>query len=178
MLPAMPKHITLIGMMGAGKSSVAPLVAAPLGRRVIEVDRLIEEQEGVTIAEIFKVRGEPSFRDLESAAITRLLSEPPAVLSLGGGAFLWESTRELLLARTAVFYLSASLDALVARLGSGEVAVRPLLNSSGKEVRETLRELLIHRDVKYALAHHHIDTDHASPGEVAQAILALREHYV
>src|SRR5450631_1796987 len=98
----MAKHITLVGMMGSGKSSVAPLVAERLNRKVIEVDELIEKHEGMPIGEIFIAKGEAYFRKVESELIARLLSQPPAVLSLGGGAFQWETTRSLLLENTVV----------------------------------------------------------------------------
>src|ERR1700678_3122076 len=102
----MSRHITLVGMMGSGKSTVAPIVAAALKRPVIEIDALIEKQEGLPIGEIFIAKGEAYFRRVEQALIARLLEQaPPSVLSLGGGAFQWEPTRELLLEKTVVFYL-------------------------------------------------------------------------
>src|ERR1700683_2578989 len=114
----MARHITLIGMMGSGKSTVAPLVAEQLKRPVIEVDALIEEHEKMPIGEIFIAKGEAYFRRVESDLIASLLSKPPAILSLGGGAFQWEATRELLLAHTVVFYLSASYEVLASRVQS------------------------------------------------------------
>jgi hypothetical protein len=72
----MPKHITLIGMMGSGKSTVAPLIAAPLKRPVLEVDKLIEEQEGMTINDIFIAKGEAYFRRAESELLQSLLRLP------------------------------------------------------------------------------------------------------
>src|SRR5437899_208572 len=105
-------------MMGAGKSSVAPIVAERLKRAVIEVDTMIEKQEGMPIGEIFIAKGEAYFRRVEGDLIARLLLQPPAVLSLGGGAFMWETTRKLLLEHTVVFYLAATLEVLCARLQS------------------------------------------------------------
>jgi shikimate kinase len=172
----MPKHITLIGMMGSGKSTVAPLVAAPLKRAVIEVDRLIEEQEGMTIGDIFIAKGEAYFRRLESDLLASLLRGTPAVISPGGGAFQWEDTRRLLLKNTAVFYLSATHEVLTARLRSG-VAARPLLNTPGLDLQDTIKDLLLRRGAYYGLAHHRIPTDHRAPEEVAQSILLLREAY-
>ena len=129
----MAKHVTLIGMMGSGKSSVAPLVAARLNRTVIEVDQLIEEHEQMPIGEIFIAKGEAYFRRLESELIGRLLSQPPAVFSLGGGAFQWEATRELLLAHSVVFYLSAAYEVLTSRLQS--------TTSSPKTITRSLRRI-------------------------------------
>jgi shikimate kinase len=172
----MAKHITLIGMMGSGKSTVAPLVAAQLGRKVIEVDALIEEHEGMPIGEIFIAKGEAYFRRLESALIARLLAQPPAVFSLGGGAFQWEATRQLLLAHTVVFYLSAAYDVLTARVQSG-IAERPLLNTPGINLLETIRDLLERRGAYYGLAHYRVDTDNYAPDDVAKSIMMMREAY-
>ena len=172
----MARHITLIGMMGSGKSSVAPLVAARLQRSVIEVDALIEKREKMPISEIFIAKGEAYFRKLESALIAHLLSQPPAVLSLGGGAFQWDATRELLLAHTVVFYLSASYEVLSARLQSA-TAARPLLNTPGINLQETIRDLLERRGAYYGLAHYRVETDNYAPEDVAKSILMMREAY-
>ncbi len=172
----MAKHITLVGMMGAGKSSVAPLVAAVLDRPVIEVDQLIEQQEKMTIGEIFIEKGEAYFRRVECGLIMRLIQSPPAVLSLGGGAFQWEATRNLLLEKTVVFYLSASLEILCSRLQS-TTAARPLLNTPGIDLRTTIEELLERRGTYYGMAHYRIETDFYTPDAVANAILLMREAY-
>jgi shikimate kinase len=172
----MPKHITLIGMMGSGKSTVAPLVAAPLKRAVIEVDKLIEEQEGMTINEIFIAKGEAWFRRAESDLLASLLRGTPAVISPGGGAFQWETTRKLLLANTVVFYLYAGEDILASRL-LNTVAARPLLNAPGLDIKETVRELLQRRGANYNLAHYRVDTSSHTPHDVAKAVLMLRQAY-
>jgi len=172
----MPKHITLVGMMGSGKSTVAPLVAARLMRPAIEVDTLIEEQEEMPISEIFIAKGEAYFRRVESALIERLLKQTPAVLSLGGGAFQWEATRQLLLDHTVVFYLSATYEVLTARLQS-TTAQRPLLNVPGVNWQETIRDLLARRGAYYGLAHYRVETDFHSPEDVAKSILMMREAY-
>ncbi|MCE0522449.1 MAG: shikimate kinase [Methylacidiphilales bacterium] len=172
----MARHITLVGMMGSGKSTVAPLVAAPLNRAVIEVDQVIEEQEGMPIGEIFIAKGEAHFRRVESELIARLLAQPPAVISLGGGAFQWEATRQLLLAHSVVFYLSATYEALAARLQSA-TATRPLLSTPGINLQETVRDLLERRGAYYGLAHYRIETDNYAPEDVAKSILMMREAY-
>ena len=173
----MAKHVTLIGMMGSGKSTVAPLVAQELGRRVIEVDTLIEKQEGLPIGEIFIAKGEAYFRRVEQALIAKLLDqEPPSVLSLGGGAFQWEATRELLLEKTVVFYLSATVEVLVSRL-SLETANRPLLNLPDLDLTQTVRDLLERRGNYYGMAHYRVETDSHDPEEVARSIVTMREAY-
>ena len=172
----MARHITLIGMMGSGKSTVAPLVAAALKRPVIEVDVLIEKHEGMPIGEIFIAKGEAHFRKVEGEFIARIIALPPAVISLGGGAFQWEATRDLLLAHTVVFYLSATHEVLAARLQSG-VAVRPLLNTPGINLQETVRDLLVLRENYYGMAHYRVETDNSTPEDVARSILMMREAY-
>jgi shikimate kinase len=173
----MAKHVSLIGMMGSGKSTVAPLVAQHLGRSVIEVDALIEQQEGLPIGEIFIARGEAYFRRAEQELIARLLEEePPSVLSLGGGAFQWEATRELLLDKTVVFYLSADVDVLVTRL-SAETANRPLISTPGIDLSQTVRDLLERRGNYYGMAHYRVETDFHNPDEVARSIVTMREAY-
>jgi shikimate kinase len=170
------KHVTLIGMMGAGKSTVAPLVAAKLGRPAIEVDALIEKQEGLPIGEIFIAKGEAYFRRVEQELITKLVKQPAAVLSLGGGAFQWEATRQLLLAETTVFYLSATMEVICARL-EASTASRPLLNTPGLDLQATVRDLLERRGAYYGLAHYRVETDFHDPENIAQTIVSLREAY-
>jgi shikimate kinase len=172
----MVRHITLVGMMGSGKSTIAPLLAERLKRPVIEVDQIIEKLEGMPIGEIFIAKGEAYFRRVEGALIGELLQHPPSVLSLGGGAFQWEATRELLLAQTAVFYLSAKVDVLLSRLQSA-TATRPLLSTPGIDLQETITALLERRGAYYGMAHYRVETDSSSPEDVTRAILTLREAY-
>ena len=172
----MAKHIALIGMMGSGKTTVAPLVAAELKRPVVEVDALIEKHEGMPIGEIFIAKGEAYFRRVESEFIAKMLALPPGVISLGGGAFQWEPTRELLLKNTVVFYLSATHEVLTARLRAA-TALRPLLNAPGIDLEETIRDLLALRAANYAQAHYRVETDSHSPEDVAKSIVMMREAY-
>ena len=173
----MPKHVTLVGMMGSGKSTVAPLLASRLGREVIEVDALIEAQESMPIGEIFIAKGEAYFRRVECALIADLLKKPPAILSLGGGAFMWEATRDLLLRETVVIYLSAKPDVLVARLEANGAATRPLLNVPGVDMSTLVTEMLARRGGYYGQAHYRVETDSSSPDDVARAIVTLRQAY-
>jgi shikimate kinase len=173
----MPRHITLIGMMGAGKSSVAPLVASRLGREAIEVDALIERAEGMPISEIFIARGEAYFRRAECALIAEMIRQPPAVLSLGGGAFMWDATRELLLKETVVIYLSASAETLISRLAATDASTRPLLNVAGVDMSMLVNEMLVRRGAHYRQAHYRVETDAYAPDDVARAVVTLRQAY-
>ena len=172
----MAKHIALIGMMGVGKSSVAPLIAERLKRPVIEVDALIEQREGMPIGEIFIAKGEAYFRRVEGDLVAHVLSQPPAVLSLGGGAFMWETTRKLLLEKTVVFYLSATVEVLTSRLQAGRAA-RPLINTPGLDLQTTMRELLERRGAYYGMAHYRVETDNYTPEDVAKSLLMMRQAY-
>jgi shikimate kinase len=172
----MAKHIALVGMMGSGKSTVAPLVAAELKRPIIEVDALIEKQEGMPIGEIFIAKGEAYFRRVESDLIAKLIATPPSVLSLGGGAFQWEATRQHLLKHAVVFYLAASPEILANRLRTG-ISVRPLLNTPGIDLDETVRDLLTLREAHYREAHYRVETDSHAPEDVVKSIMLLREAY-
>ena len=172
----MAKHITLVGMMGSGKSTVAPILAAQLKRHVVEVDALIEQKEGMPIGEIFIAKGEAYFRRVESEYIERLIEMPPSVLSLGGGAFQYQATRELLLANTVVFYLSATYEVLTSRLQSA-TAARPLLATPGIDLPATIRDLLERRGAYYGMAHYRVETSSHTPEDVAKSVLLLREAY-
>jgi shikimate kinase len=172
----MAKHITLVGMMGSGKSTVAPIVAAQLGRSAIEVDAMIEKSEGMPIGEIFIAKGEAYFRRIEAEFIAKLIKTGPAVLSLGGGAFQWEATRTLLLANTVVFYLSAPHEVLASRLMSS-TATRPLLATPGIDLQQTIKELLERRGAYYGMAHYRVETESHPPEEVAKSIMMMREAY-
>ncbi len=169
----MPKHVTLTGMMGSGKSSVAPILAATLGRSYVEVDALVERREKMTVNEIFNEKGEAYFRKTEREIILERLDDAPAILSLGGGAFVWRDTREMLLEKTAVFYLSATLETLVRRL-EPEVHKRPLLSIPGIDMQYTISQLLLKRVACYEEAHVRIATDELSSQQIAQEILQHR----
>jgi shikimate kinase len=162
-------------MMGSGKSTVAPLLASALGRSYLEIDKLVESAEGTTIQEIFKQKGENYFRKLEREVIRQNSGDgKPAVLSLGGGAFLWGETSDLLLERSTVFYLRAGPATIVHRLGD-QVADRPLLADPKLNLVETVCNLIAKRDPFYRKAHVVIETDHLTPTQVCEEILRSRE---
>ncbi len=125
-VPQLVRSVVLIGLMGAGKTSVGLRLAAALGVRAIDSDHEIERVSALTIPEIFERYGEPEFRALERRVLARLMNETPSVISAGGGAFMNPRTRALIRRRGTSVWLRADLDLLVSRTAGR--THRPLLN--------------------------------------------------
>jgi shikimate kinase len=142
------RSIVLVGMMGAGKSSVGRRLAGRLGVPFVDADTEIEKAAGMTITEIFAAHGEPYFRSGETRVIARLLEGGPQVLATGGGAFMNADTREAVRAKGISVWLRATLDVLNRRIKRR--TDRPLLRSA--DPTETLRRLLEERNPVYAEA--------------------------
>ncbi len=122
-----PKTIALVGLMGAGKSSIGRRLAIVLGLPFIDADTEIEAAAGLTIEEIFARDGEAAFRSGERRVIARLLDNPTQILATGGGAFMDPATRALIIESTISVWLKADLDLLLARVGRRNN--RPLLKT-------------------------------------------------
>jgi shikimate kinase len=142
------RSIVLVGMMGAGKSSIGRRVAARLAIPFVDADAEIELAADMTIAEIFAVHGEPYFRAGEARVIARLLERGPQVLATGGGAFMNAQTRASLTDKAVSVWLKADLDVLTKRLRRRND--RPLLKT--EDPVATLTNLLQLRDPIYATA--------------------------
>jgi len=143
------RSIVLVGMMGAGKSSVGRRLAARLGIPFIDADTEIEKAAGMSIADIFAGHGEEYFRRGEARVIARLLDGGPQVLATGGGAFMNADTRALIKNKGVSIWLNAELDVLLRRTGKRKNE-RPLLQTA--DPAETLRKLLAEREPTYAQA--------------------------
>jgi len=156
--------IVLVGAPGSGKSTVGPLLAEALGVAYADVDAVVEERAGKSVAEIFADDGEPAFRALEEATTAELLGSP-GVLALGGGAVLSTRVRSALRGHRVV-WLQVSAATAVKRVGLNEA--RPLLLGN---VRGRLIKLLNERTPLYAeVATETVDTDDAEPAEVVARI--------
>jgi shikimate kinase len=142
------RSIVLVGMMGAGKSSIGRRVAARLAIPFVDADAEIELAADMTIAEIFAVHGEPYFRAGEARVIARLLERGPQVLATGGGAFMNAQTRAALKEKAVSVWLKADLEVLTRRLRRRND--RPLLKT--EDPVATLTNLLQMRDPIYATA--------------------------
>jgi len=162
--PVSPR-VVLVGAMGAGKSTVADLLAASWGLPARDTDHDVEAAAGKPISEIFVDDGEQRFRALERAAVAAALAEHHGVLALGGGAVLDPATQELLAGHRVVF-LRVGLSDAVKRVGLG--VGRPLLLGN---VRSRIKTLLDERTAIYeAVATHVVDTDGRTPEDVAAEV--------
>jgi shikimate kinase len=142
------RSIVLVGMMGAGKSSIGRRLAARLSIPFVDADAEIEEAASMSIADIFAVHGESYFRAGEARVIARLLEHGPQVLATGGGAFMNVQTRATIRDKAVSVWLKADLDVLTKRLRRRND--RPLLKT--EDPIATLSKLLVVRDPIYAEA--------------------------
>ena len=142
------RSIVLIGLMGAGKTSVGRRLAARLELPFTDADTEIEEAAGKSISEIFSDHGEQHFRDGERKVIARLMNGGPQVLATGGGAFMNEETRRNVAEHGISVWLRADLALLLKRVGRR--SHRPLLQTSNPE--EVMRKLMSERHPVYETA--------------------------
>jgi shikimate kinase len=142
------RSIVVVGMMGAGKSSIGRRMALRLGIPFIDADAEIEKAAGMSVSDIFAIRGEAEFRAGEARVIARLLESGPQVLATGGGAFVNPETRAAVAAKGISIWLKADFDVLLKRIRRRHD--RPLLKTD--DPGATLRKLMQERDPIYALA--------------------------
>lgn len=166
------RKITLIGMMGSGKTTIGKFLSEKTGFSAIDIDNLIEQQEKSCISEIFNTKGEQYFRTIEANAIKELAQTTSSqILSLGGGAFENEQTRELLLKNSTVIYLETTPEEIFRRIQ--KTNNRPLLKNN--MTIEKISEIIAKRKNNYNLAHHKILTDGKTPSKIAEEILGALE---
>lgn len=166
-LGPLTRTIALVGLMGAGKSSVGRRLAVVLGVPFRDSDDEVERAAGRTVSDIFTTMGEPAFREGERRVIARLLDEPPHILATGGGAFINEETRQLVKDRALSVWLKADIDLLARRVGRKDT--RPLLRD--KDPREVLEALAKVRHPIYAQADLTVQTGDTPHGATVDEIL-------
>ena len=167
------KFIVLVGLMGAGKTKLGRIIASSFGLPFVDADKEIELAAGCSIQEIFDRFGEEYFRDGERRVIQRILSEAPAVLSTGGGAFMNEETQAEISKHGVAVWLRADLDLLVRR--TERRSGRPLLNKGNG--REILAGLIDERYPVYAKADFAVDVSDEPAPETAKRIMReLKNH--
>ena len=160
------RTIVLVGLMGAGKSSIGRRLAQRLTLPFIDADKEIEAAAGCTIEEIFERLGEQAFRDGERRVILRLLDDPPHVLATGGGAFMDPLIRERIKARAVSVWLHADLELLVRRVSRRNN--RPLLKAGNP--RDVLASLMERRYPVYAEADIRVDSADGPPEQTVQRV--------
>ena len=165
-----PRNIILVGFMASGKTSVGRALAERTGWTLVDADDVIVARAGKPIHRIFSEDGEPAFRELERQVIADLCAGERQVIASGGGAFVSEQNRDVMLSGGMVFYLSASPATILRRVQEEDAGgpIRPLLAVEDPEAR--IAELLGRRAPAYAQAHHTVETDALTAEGVAAVI--------
>jgi shikimate kinase / 3-dehydroquinate synthase len=165
------RPVVLSGFMATGKSTVGPRLAARLGVPFLDTDAELERIAGRSVPDLWRDEGEAAFRAREGALVATLLSDPaPRVIAFGGGTVTTPSTRRYALDRAMVVTLTASPEAIAARVG--ELALRPNLAVGGDPVARA-RELLQQREAAYAECHLCLSTDALEPDAIVDAVVSL-----
>lgn len=163
-LNRLTRTVVLVGMMGAGKSTIGRKLAARVGARFVDADEEIERAAGRTIPEIFTEYGEDEFRDGERRVIARLLEDPPHVMAMGGGAFVDPETRAISKALATSIWLRTDLETLFRRVSRR--ANRPMLYV--KDPKAEIERLLAARTPTYSEADITIESGEWSPDLTAE----------
>jgi shikimate kinase len=160
-------HIFLVGFMGAGKSTVGRMVADRLSLPFADLDEMVEQAAGRTVAQIWSGSGEAAFRTAESTALASLAPAEPSVVACGGGVVLADANRAALKSLGHVVYLTVSAEEALARVGGGDT--RPLLAGGGATVAQRLLEA---REALYgAVADVVVSTTSRGPEDVADDVV-------
>jgi len=163
--------IVLIGLMGAGKTSIGRKLAEHLDMAFVDADEEIVNAAGCSIPDIFEIYGEPAFRDVEERVISRLLTEGPVVLATGGGAYMNPRIRLAISQYGYSIWLKATLEVLVDR--TSRRSGRPLLSVG--DPRQILSDLMAARYPVYAEADLTVETGRESVNETLQVIVRALE---
>lgn len=166
-IPLRERSIVFIGFMGVGKTTIGRLVAKKLFRDFIDIDEEIEKEFNMPTSQIFSKIGEKAFRDREKSLISDLVQRKLTIISLGGGAFLQEETRNVCLSNSIVFFLDLSWESWKERI-SLIIDSRPVLQNRSLE---EIEELYYKRQEIYSVHHSKVNTDNQSTEEVANYIV-------
>ncbi len=167
----MKKSLVLTGMMGAGKSTIGRLVAKRLNVRFIDIDKIIEKSEKKSIKRIFDDNGEKYFREIEEKITLKIIKNKIAVIALGGGAFMNNKIRELVLNSCVSIWLKVNLNKLISRYNNNR---RPLLNK--KKLDTDVKKIYQSRKKIYGLANFEINCDNIGKTKIVQKIIKFYEN--
>ncbi len=165
----MGKNLTLTGMMGVGKSTIGKILAKKLNYKFIDIDKIIEMKEGLSIALIFKNKTESYFRKIEAEVTLLELKKTNSVISLGGGAFMNNSIRKNVKKLSKSIWLDVSIEELIKRLKNNRQ--RPLLY--GKNTNETVKKIYFKRKKFYNEADFRVKCDSLKSEDIANKIIKL-----
>ena len=168
---AIKKNLVLLGMMGVGKSTTGKYVAKKLKINFFDVDRLIEKNNNMKIAQIFEQKGEKYFRKNEEFFSLKYLDKKKSVISLGGGAFINNKIRNKVLSNCVSVWLNLSLENLYKRLKNNKK--RPMIN---KNDPENIKKLFEERKKIYCLANYEVNCDNLTINELSEKIINLYEN--
>jgi shikimate kinase len=168
------RPVVLVGLMGVGKSTVGRRLANLLGRDFVDADEEIEEAAQMSISEIFAEFGEPYFRDGERRVIARLMEERHGVIATGGGAFVNDETRALILQQAIAVWIDADIATLVERTARRNT--RPLLKQG--DPREILTRLHTERAPFYSQAPIHVQSENGPHNHTANRILEAIDQWL
>ncbi len=163
------RSLVLVGLMGAGKTTIGRRLASEIGVRFVDSDNEIVEAAACSIPDIFEVYGEAIFRDLEKRVLLRLLGEEPMVIATGGGAFMNADIRAGISGKALSIWLRADIEVLLDRVSRRNN--RPLLATGDK--RAILERLIQERDPVYALADMVVDNNLGHHEKVVEHIMEL-----
>ena len=165
------KNLVLIGMMSSGKSTIGGLLAKKLNFKFFDIDKIIENETKMKITEIFKIKGENFFRNLEEKTTIKLLNFSDVVISLGGGGFINETIRKETNTKSKTFWLNWNLEALISRIRKkNNRPVALALNN------DELKNLIIKRSKYYSKAKYKINCQNLTRSEIVKKILNLYEN--
>ena len=165
------KNLVLIGMMSSGKSTIGELLAKKLNFKFFDIDKIIENETKMKITEIFKIKGENFFRNLEEKTTIKLLNFSDIVISLGGGGFVNEAIRKETNTKSKTFWLDWNLDTLISRIRKrNNRPVALALNNN------ELKNLIIKRSKYYSKAKYKINCQKLTRPEIIKKILNLYEN--
>lgn len=167
----LPPNIILVGFMGSGKTVTGKEISEMLGLHFWDMDEWIEQNTNENISDLFEKKGEAFFRQQEMKAVSWLRDKRNLVVSTGGGAWIREMNRRMLLEMGWCVWLKVSVEDVWKRVGS-RLKQRPLLSKS-KDPRKTIKSLLDERNPIYSLAHTSLDTSGKSPQQVASEVVKI-----